>query len=369
MKKPMKTKHYARQCQVSVAGVTPHSLRLNGASVRRRSPFGVFLLFLVLCFALFAVSCGGDDDSGGSISPAISSGSSTSSGSSGSGDDGLTITEIPESTAKLPDVTTDFYPDKYRVNFGAFQASWTGNTARDYIFAAQTKAKPAPTAAEMRAAVTKLTLTLSSTPINFYLPFHIEGSYPRTGNEKYNDPSATAGQVDTTLPNTVLQENTDYVLYVTRADITDSVSAALNFKTDSLPGYTADRLFNIPPAYPSEADRVANTNQIVYTVRKGEPLINSVITTGSTVFTDPSATDVIFECTLFGNNCPFKNAIQLEMAHYYHYNVTGTSAFDIIFYTVFTDMASPSAYNTSLKAPTKPPANINLTINLAYQEL
>ena len=128
MKKPMKTKHYARQCQVSVAGVTPHSLRLNGASVRRRSPFGVFLLFLVLCFALFAVSCGDDDgDSGGSISPAISSTSSTSSGSSSSGGSGtngdpfvaLNATQVQiidgsgVSATKLPsrsmafDITTD----------------------------------------------------------------------------------------------------------------------------------------------------------------------------------------------------------------------------------------------------------------------
>ena len=364
MKKPMKTKHYTRQCQLAVAGatvgVTPHSLPLNGASVRRRSPFSVFLLLLVLCFALFAVSCSGEkkDD----LDESDDSGSTSNNTSSGDGAEIVGSITGASTTRSMATIYNGLViPDSDRSHYGLFDLSIDEGTAT-FVIAARKGLEPKPSAEDIKNASATITRTLSSEAITVYIPFHMDSTYfdtlkaaniqPDSANILAELDAVSVGDL-AAAADAMLEPITDYKLYATKKNgDDDTVHELLDFRTDAE--------FTLPSVAAPSNSAIWGIPHTSITVRADEYTFFRISAHSSEALQFVDSSNTLASC---GSSCPLQSN---DSAKHYRMD-SGFGASKQFVFVVKSFAHKPAAIWTIIPTITTAPKNDHNQVNLSYQ--
>ena len=168
----------------------------------------------------------------------------------------ISIAVISLSAAEL-----DRGTDEYRGHYGSFSMdSGHEALAGDYRLALRAAAAAEPGAADIQSASASIVRTLSTTPINVFMSFHMDTDLFDAAADWTQSPySGGSHALSNARVNTaVLQSGTAYALYAVKADgADDRVHKLLEFTTDS--------------ATPSAG--IKGMPQAVHTIRNGEPFL------------------------------------------------------------------------------------------------
>ena len=181
----------------------------------------------------------------------------------GTGDyTGTATVTISIAVVSLSAAELDRSTDEYRGHYGLFSMD-SGHEAfaGDYRLALRAAAPAEPGAADILGASASIVRTLSTTPINVFMSFHMDTDLFDAAADWTQSPNkgANADMLSNTRVNTaVLQSGTAYALYAVKADgADDMVHKLLEFTTDStLPSAT-----------------MGGMPQGVHTIRNGEPFL------------------------------------------------------------------------------------------------
>ena len=173
-----------------------------------------------------------------------------------------------ESTETL---NNNIAPDKYRVNYVTF--SIEAASAGDYRLALRAASEDKPTVSEIKGASATIVRSLTSTPINVFMGFHMD----TTLFDALTDWTSASykGAFDRTLQQTVvdgaaLQAGTAYKLFAVKEEANaDTVYELLSFTTDAPPSPTIGGVFfyNFPTEH-------------TYTLKTGEPFLLQALLRG-----------------------------------------------------------------------------------------
>ncbi len=156
--------------------------------------------------------------------------------------------------------------DEHRVRFVAFSIeAFSTEGSGEYRLALRKKATEAPTAADMRASSATIVRTLSATPINVYMAFHMDTDLfdATTDWEDADYKQADFNLKSAKVIPAMLEAGTEYTLYGTAAgtDATgDTVFTLATFTTDPDPDLES-AFYNVP------------LGDNTYTMRKDEPFL------------------------------------------------------------------------------------------------
>ena len=169
----------------------------------------------------------------------------------------ISIAVVSLSAAEL-----DRGTDEYRGHYGSFSMdSGHEALAGDYRLALRAATSAEPGAADIRGASASIVRTLSTTPINVFMSFHMDtdlfdaaADWTQSLNKGASDGSLKNDRVNTA----VLQSGTAYALYAVKADgADDMVHKLLEFTTDST----------------VSSATISGMPQAVHTIRNGEPFL------------------------------------------------------------------------------------------------
>ncbi len=183
--------------------------------------------------------------------------------STGAGDyTGTATVTISIAVVSLSAAELDRGTDEYRGHYGSFSVDSEHEVlAGDYRLALRAAASAEPGAADIRGSSASIVRTLSTTPINVFMSFHMDTDlfdaatdWTQSPNKGVSSDSLSNARVNTA----VLQNGTAYALYAVKADGADEkVHKLFEFTTDS--------------AIPSAG--ISGMPQAVHTIRNGEPFL------------------------------------------------------------------------------------------------
>ena len=162
-------------------------------------------------------------------------------------------------------------PDKYRVNYVAF--SIEAASAGDYRLALRAASEDKPTVSEIKSASATIVRSLTSTPINVFMGFHMDATLFDASTDWTS--ASYKGEMDKSLKQTVvdgaaLQADTAYKLFAVKEEANaDTVYELLSFTTDAPPSPTTEGVFfyNFPTEH-------------TYTLKTGEPFLLQALLRG-----------------------------------------------------------------------------------------
>ncbi len=190
----------------------------------------------------------------------------------------LTMTSCDDGGDSGPKPSASVIPrstDEYRVRFVAFSIVGNGDyrlALRKNEETAPTAEETAPTANEIRASSATIVRTLSATPINVYMAFHMDTDiFDATTDWEHADyKQANFLLKSAKVIPAMLEAGTEYTLYGTAAT-GDTVLTLATFTTDPDPDLES-AFYNVP------------LGDNTYTIRKDEPfLLPSTVRTTTTV--------------------------------------------------------------------------------------
>ncbi len=190
----------------------------------------------------------------------------------------LTMTSCDDGGDSGPKPSASVIPrstDEYRVRFVAFSIVGNGDyrlALRKNEETAPTAEETAPTANEIRASSATIVRTLSATPINVYMAFHMDTDiFDATTDWEHADyKQANFLLKSAKVIPAMLEAGTEYTLYGTAAT-GDTVLTLATFATDPDPNLESG-FYNVP------------LGDNTYTIRKDEPfLLPSTVRTITTV--------------------------------------------------------------------------------------